>query len=49
MSKGLVDYEDDPNLATFLESENIWGLTGNKYFLNNVIIIDYKNKLFGVL
>lgn len=49
LGKGLVDYEDDPNLAKFLESENLWGITGNKYFLNNTVIIDYKHKLFAVL
>ncbi|MDR1056138.1 MAG: hypothetical protein LBL90_10065 [Prevotellaceae bacterium] len=26
----------------------IWGLTGNVYFLNCVIILDYKNKLFRI-
>lgn len=27
---------------------NIWGLTGNAYFLNNIIIVDYKNKIFMI-
>jgi hypothetical protein len=27
---------------------NIWGLTGNAFFWNNVVIIDYKNKTFRV-
>ena len=27
---------------------NIWGLTGNAYFFDNIVIIDYKNKLFRV-
>ena len=27
---------------------NIWGLTGNAYFLNDIIIIDYKNKIFRI-
>lgn len=27
---------------------NVWGLTGNAYFLDNVVIIDYKNKLFRI-
>ena len=26
----------------------IWGITGNANFLNNVVIIDYKNQKFGV-
>jgi hypothetical protein len=31
------------------EALNTWGITGNSYFLNNVVIIDWKNKRFGVL
>ena len=27
---------------------NIWGLTGNAYFFDNTVIIDYRNKLFRV-
>jgi len=27
---------------------DIWGLTGNAYFFDNTVIIDYKNKLFRV-
>lgn len=27
---------------------NVWGLTGNAYFFDNMVIIDYKNKLFRV-
>lgn len=27
---------------------DVWGLTGNAYFLDNIIIIDYKNKLFRI-
>lgn len=32
----------------FFKSENIWGLTGNALFFDNVVIIDYKNNRFGV-
>ena len=32
----------------FIDKENIWGITGNSFFLKNIIIIDYKNKKFGV-
>ncbi|RZK21892.1 MAG: hypothetical protein EOO56_10465 [Hymenobacter sp.] len=28
--------------------ENVWGITGNAYFLHNTVIIDYKNRVFGV-
>ncbi len=27
---------------------NVWGLTGNAYFFDHTVIIDYKNKLFRV-
>jgi hypothetical protein len=30
------------------EEENVWGITGNAYFLHNTVIIDYKNHVFGV-
>ena len=30
------------------DSFNVWGITGNAYFFNNTIIIDYKNKLFRI-
>ncbi|WP_106829967.1 hypothetical protein [Parabacteroides pacaensis] len=28
--------------------QKVWGITGNAYFLDNIVIIDYKNKLFRV-
>lgn len=30
------------------ETLNVWGLTGNAYFFDHIVIIDYKNKLFRV-
>ncbi len=44
----LVFYDQLNKFDKFYEEESIWGITGNAYFLNNVIIIDYKNKRFGV-
>lgn len=42
-------YYDRANIyGGFYEQEKIWGLTGNAYFLNNVVIVDYINKRFGV-
>ena len=32
----------------FFEEENIWGITGNSFFLEQVLIIDYRNGLFGL-
>ncbi|MDR2937072.1 MAG: hypothetical protein LBU80_07025 [Rikenellaceae bacterium] len=30
------------------EPLNIWGLAGNAYFFDNVVILDYKNRLFRI-
>lgn len=45
----MVYYEEDETTEQFYQRENIWGLTGNAYFFDNVVIIDYKNKHFGIL
>ncbi len=45
----LAFYDKKSRYAKFFEEENIWGITGNAYFLNNTVIIDYKNRVFGVL
>jgi hypothetical protein len=34
--------------TNFYENENFWGITGNAYFWNNVVIIDYKNRTFRI-
>ncbi|CAM3857173.1 hypothetical protein POKO110462_22285 [Pontibacter korlensis] len=33
----------------FYKKEGIIGLTGNAYFVNNVVVVDFKNKRFGVV
>lgn len=33
----------------FFTSHNIWGLTGNVFFLNDVVVLDFKNQKFGVI
>lgn len=42
-------YDEQETFRDFYKFVGIWGLTGNAFFLNNTVIIDYKNKLFGVL
>lgn len=32
----------------FFAEENIWGITGNAFFLHNTVIIDYQHHVFGV-
>jgi len=45
----LVYYDEQETFQDFYKFVEIWGLTGNVFFLKNTVIIDYKNKLFGVL
>ena len=35
--------------SDFFKQQNIWGITGNQYFLNSIVIIDYKNNRFGII
>lgn len=48
LNKANVYFDIQNRNYNFYKEEEIWGITGNAYFLNNVIIIDYKNKRFGV-
>lgn len=45
----LVYYDEQETFSDFYKFVEIWGLTGNIFFLKNTVIIDYKNKIFGVL
>lgn len=47
---GSVVYYDKEGLwkEGVFEPLDIWGLTGNAFFLDHVVIIDYKNQLFRV-
>lgn len=49
LNGSVVYYDEQETFGEFYKLEKIWGLTGNTFFLNNTVIIDYKNKLFGVL
>jgi len=42
-------YNQNKRLLEFNRQEGIAGLTGNAYFLHNIIVIDFKNKRFGVV
>jgi hypothetical protein len=48
LDKATVYFDNQKGNYNFYKEEEIWGITGNAYFLNNVVIIDYKNKRFGV-
>ena len=43
-----VYYFKNEMIAEFFKQQNIWGITGNAYFLNKMVIIDYKNSRFGI-
>jgi hypothetical protein len=49
LAKGTVYYNTNKRLLEFNRQEDITGTTGNSYFLNNIVIIDFKNKKFGVV
>lgn len=49
MKPGIVYSMDDKGQKQFEDEESIIGITGNVYFLDRVLIIDYKNKKFGIL
>ncbi len=48
LNQTIVYYDKQKGNEKFYKEEEIWGVTGNAYFLNNIVIIDYKKKLFGV-
>jgi len=49
LNGSLIYFDEKETFKEFYKSANIWGLTGNVFFLRNTVIIDYKNQLFGVL
>lgn len=49
MKPAIVYSMEDKGQKQFEDEENIIGITGNVYFLNRLVIIDYKNKKFGIL
>jgi hypothetical protein len=48
MPKDFVYYLPSKSEKALEDELKIVGLTGNAYFLKNILIIDYKNKLFGI-
>lgn len=40
---------NNSDFDNFYKEEGVLGLTGNAYFLSNVVVIDFKNKRFGVV
>jgi hypothetical protein len=48
LPKTLLFSDNIQKFDKLYQEENIWGITGNAYFLHNTVIIDYKNHVFGV-
>jgi hypothetical protein len=48
LNGSTVYYDEQETFKGFYDFAEIWGLTGNTFFLKNTVIIDYKNKIFGV-
>jgi hypothetical protein len=48
LQQTIIYYDKQKGNEKFYTEEEIWGITGNAYFLNNIVIIDYKKKLFGI-
>lgn len=44
-----VYYEKDHYFDNAYKREKVWGITGNKYFLDKTLIIDYRKRKFAVL
>ena len=49
LNSSVIYYDEQETFQDFYKYVKIWGLTGNAFFLKNTVIIDYKNKVFGVL
>ncbi len=49
LNGSVVYYDEQETFQDFYKYLKIWGLTGNVFFLKNTVIIDYKNKVFGIL
>ena len=44
----VVYYDKEGLWKQIFDAFKVWGITGNAYFYDNVLIIDYKNKVFRV-
>lgn len=49
IKKPFVYFSEDENVVGFFKESEIFGLTGNSLFLENIVIIDYQKSLFGVV
>lgn len=48
LKNGMVYYDKEGLWNEIYTSLNVWGLTGNAYFFDRVLILDYKNRQFRI-
>lgn len=48
LDKSKIYYDKEGLWNNIFDTYNVWGITGNAYFFDNTVIIDYKNKLFRI-
>lgn len=48
LKETIVYYDETRIYDSGFAAEKVWGLTGNAYFLESTVVIDYRNHLFGV-
>ena len=48
LASTIAYYEKEDTMSKFFEKERIWGITGNALFLDQIVIIDYVHRRFGV-
>ena len=48
LKSSRVYYDKEGLWNEIYDSFNVWGITGNAYFYDNTVIIDYKNKKFRI-
>ncbi|RSK40137.1 hypothetical protein [Hymenobacter perfusus] len=49
LPKSVAWYNRNPRLTTFNKAEQIDALTGNVFFINNTVVLDFKRRQFGVV
>ena len=45
----FIYYSENPNVIEFLNESELFGVTGNALFLNDLVLIDFINSQFGLL
>ncbi|MEJ7658113.1 MAG: hypothetical protein WKG07_00050 [Hymenobacter sp.] len=49
LPKSKAWFNRNPRLLEFNKSENVDALTGNTFFVNNIVVLDFRQSRFGVV